>query len=186
MGAIDDVPGSDRNDRLEETVKLLTVAFLVAFSLFLISIYQAELQGYIFYMHFLYLPIVLATFWWGKKGVTVAVFLGGAVITLAVLTRRPQEAIFSSLIEAALFIIVAALVGTLSDEKQRALEKELCFKRDTAHYFFNPICIVEGNLELAHRKAPDELGKELREAERAVERIKKVVVNVVEEGEIHE
>lgn len=174
------------DERLEETVKLLTVIFLVAFSLFLISIYQAELKEYIFYMHFLYLPIVLATFWWGKKGIAVAAFLGGAVISLAVLSESPQEEIFSTLIEAALFIIVAALVGMLSDEKQRALEKELCFKRDTAHYFFNPICVAEGNLELAQLKASDDVDKELRETERAVERIKKVVVNVVEQGEIHE
>jgi len=173
-------------ERLEETIKVLTVVFLVVFSLFLVSVYRSELEEYVFYMHFLYLPIVLGTFWWGKKGITVAAFLGGAVIAIAMLTGSPQEDIFSSLIEAVLFVIVAALVGMLSDEKQRALEKEMCFKRDTAHYFFNPICIAEGNLELARLKASEDIDKELDEAARAVGRIKTVVVNVVEKGEIHE
>lgn len=173
-------------ERLEETIKVLTVVFLVAFSLFLVSLYRAELQEYVFYLHFLYIPIVLATFWWGKKGIAVAAFLGGTVIAVAVLTRSPQEEIFSSVIEAMLFIIVAALVGMLSDEKQRALEKELCFKRDTAHYFFNPVCIAEGNLELMRLKASEDIDEELSEIEHAIKRIKKVVVNVVEKGEIHE
>ena len=173
-------------EQLEEIVKALTVVFLVAFSLFLVSLYRAELEEYVFYMHFLYLPIVLATFWWGKQGITVGAFLGITVIAITILTGSTQQEIFSSLIEAALFVIVAALVGMLSDEKQRALERELCFKRDTAHYFFNPICIAEGNLELARLKAPDDLDKEISQTEQAIARIKKVVVNVVERGEIHE
>ncbi|MFO8133666.1 MAG: hypothetical protein R6U10_07050 [Thermoplasmatota archaeon] len=186
MGTSYQPEGGFLGERLEETVKALTVVFLVAFSLFLISVYQSELEEYVFYMHFLYLPIVLGAFWWGKKGVAIAVFLGGAVTAIAMLTGSSQEEIFSSVIEAMLFVIVAALVGMLSDEKQRALEEELCFKRDTAHYFFNPICIAEGNLELAHLKTSEDVDKELGEAARAVERIKNVVVNVVEKGEIHE
>jgi glucose-6-phosphate-specific signal transduction histidine kinase len=180
-------PGSGiLGERLEETVKVLTVLFLIAFSLFLISLYRAELEEYVFYLHFLYLPIVLAAFWWGTRGIAVAAFLGGSVVAIAMLTGSPQEELFSGLIAALLFIIVAALVGMLSDEKQRAIEKELCFKRDTAHYFFNPICIAEGNLELARHKTSGDIDRELGETERAVERIKRVVVNVVEKGEIHE
>jgi glucose-6-phosphate-specific signal transduction histidine kinase len=186
MGAVYQPDEGLLGERLEETIKVLTVVFLVAFSLFLISLYRAELEEYVFYMHFLYLPIVLATFWWGKQGIAVGAFLGIAVIIITVLTGSTQEEIFSSLIEATLFVIVAALVGMLSDEKQQALEQELCFKRDTAHYFFNPLCIAEGNLELARLKAPDDLKKEISETEHAVARIKKVVVNVVERGEIHE
>lgn len=186
MGAAYQPEGGLLSERLEETIKGLTVVFLIAFSLFLVSLYRTELEEYVFYLHFLYLPIVLATFWWGKRGITVAGFLGAAIVAIAILTESPQEDIFSSVIEAALFVIVAALVGMLSDEKQRAIEEERCFKRDTAHHFFNPICIAEGNLELARRKASSDIDRELTEMERAIRRIKKVVVNVVERGEIHE
>ena len=66
-----------------------------------------------------------------------------------IVQQDPSEEIFSSGIGAILYVIVAALVGSLSDEKQLALEKEMHFKLDTAHYFFNPLCIAEGNLDLA-------------------------------------
>ena len=52
---------------LEEIIKILVVVFLLSLSIFLASIYKTKIEGYNFYQHFFYLPIVLSSFWWGKK-----------------------------------------------------------------------------------------------------------------------
>ena len=66
----------------------------------------------------------------------------------------------------------------------KALEQEREFKLKTAHYFFNPICIAKGFLELAKE---EENGKnKIEKAIKAIERIEKVVKNITQKGEIKE
>lgn len=64
-----------------------------------------------------------------------------------------------------------------------ALNKEKEFKRKTAHYFFNPICIAKGFLKIA--KEEGDL-KYIEKAINAVDRIEKVIKNIVTKGEISE
>ncbi|MCD6474095.1 MAG: PAS domain S-box protein [Thermoplasmata archaeon] len=70
------------------------------------------------------------------------------------------------------------------EEMMRALEEERKFKADTAHYFFNPLAIAKGYLEMA--KEDGETKEKIEKALKAIERIEKVVKNVVTKGEIHE
>jgi len=68
-------------------------------------------------------------------------------------------------------------------ELRKALEKEKEFKMRTAHYFFNPILIAKGYLEMVREKCHHE---EIEKAIRAIERIENVIKNIVREGEIKE
>jgi len=171
---------------MEKMVEALTIIFLISFSVMLITIFQTQLDEYEFYIHFFYLPIVLSTFWWGKKGIFSSVFLGIFLVSIVIMRGDAPKEIFSAVVEAIMFFIIALLVSISSNEKSRALKKEMQFKLDTAHYFFNPICIAEGNLDLAMNDAPDDIKHELEEAQIAVQRIKKVVENTVGAGEIRE
>ena len=72
------------------------------------------------------------------------------------------------------------------EEMMRALEQERKFKLEAAHYFFNPIAIAKGYLDLAIEELPQEQREKLKAAHHAIERVEKVVKNVVEKGEIHE
>jgi len=73
------------------------------------------------------------------------------------------------------------------NEMRRALEEERKFKADTAHYFFNPLCIAKGYLELAMKDEKDaEQREKLKAIINAVERIETVVNNVVTKGEVRE
>jgi len=71
-------------------------------------------------------------------------------------------------------------------ELERALEEERQFKAKTAHYFFNPLCIAKGYLELVMSEVEDNQREKLEAVRQAVERIENVVENVVTKGEIHE
>ena len=80
---------------------------------------------------------------------------------------------------------IAAGVSKINaqEEMRRALEEESQFKLWTAHYFFNPIAIAKGYLEIA--KEDHDIDK-IEKALDAIERIEKVVKNVVTKGEVHE
>ena len=79
-------------------------------------------------------------------------------------------------------------VGILTDitDVRKAYETKRKFIEDTSHYFFNPIAIAKGYLELAMEKSDGEKDKMLSKVKEAVERIENVVKNIVEKGEIHE
>ena len=66
----------------------------------------------------------------------------------------------------------------------KALEKEREFKLRAAHYFFNPICIAKGFLELAKEEKDGK--NKIDKAIKAIERIEKVVENITQKGEIKE
>jgi PAS domain S-box-containing protein len=72
------------------------------------------------------------------------------------------------------------------EEMRRVLEEEKMFKRDTSHYFFNPITIAKGYLNLVMEEVPDEQKKKIESAYNAITRVEKVVKNVTQRGEIHE
>ena len=69
------------------------------------------------------------------------------------------------------------------EEMKRALEKEKEFKLKTAHYFFNPLSIAEGYLNIVKEKCDH---KEIHKALEAIKRIERVVKNIIQEGEIKE
>jgi len=71
-------------------------------------------------------------------------------------------------------------------EVKRALEQEKVFKLKTAHYFFNPLCIAKGYIDLTMEELPEEQREKLKAARHAIERVEKVVENVTQRGEIRE
>ncbi|MCD6512780.1 MAG: PAS domain S-box protein [Thermoplasmata archaeon] len=79
-------------------------------------------------------------------------------------------------------------VGILTDvtDIRMVYETKRKFIEDTSHYFFNPIAIAKGYLELAMEKRDGERDKMLNKVKEAIERIESVVRNIVEKGEIHE
>lgn len=71
-----------------------------------------------------------------------------------------------------------------AEEKMKELlAREREFKLRTSHYFFNPICIAKGFLELAKEKNG---GEEIEKALNAIDRIERVVKNIITEGKIRE
>jgi len=81
--------------------------------------------------------------------------------------------------------IAAGIAKIEAEEKMReALEKERRFKLDTSHYFFNPIAIAKGYLQLALEE--DDGKDNILKAIEAIDRVEKVVKNITTKGEIRE
>jgi len=73
-----------------------------------------------------------------------------------------------------------------NERMKRVLEKEKKFLEEVSHYFFNPLCIAKGYLELSIPNADPSLRKKLETTKQAVIRVENVVKHIVMEGKIYE
>ena len=95
---------------------LLAIAILLTYySHFVIG------QGVIF-THFFYVPIILAAFWWQKKGLIVPIFLASILLISSVSPILTYN-IYEDLIRASMFIVVGLVVAFLSYEINQREDK---------------------------------------------------------------
>jgi HEAT repeat protein len=96
-----------------EGYKLPVIVALIVISLLLELIVHWYLGIEVVYSHFFYVPMVLAGIWYGMRGVWVAVFLGGVLIAGTYVTNGVIDA--GSVIRALMFVLVALVIGFVSD-----------------------------------------------------------------------
>lgn len=80
--------------------------------------------------HLIYIPITLATIWWGNKGISVGAGFGIMLIIIS-LTFENGPTLTRALLIAVTFIAVGFLVGRLSGERE--LERALCKLKGKAY-----------------------------------------------------
>ena len=95
---------------------------LLAISLVASMVVNVYMGIDVVYTHIFYIPIILAGLWYGRKAIYVALFLG--IIHILINLYLTPSAVFDSLIRAIIFVLVAMVVGMLSEEKDR-LNKQL-------------------------------------------------------------
>lgn len=95
------------------------MAILLAAGVFLAYYSRAVLEWWADLNHFLYIPVILASFWWKRKGLFVALFLGAVLIAAYIFLEIDAEPITHSLFEAAIFIVIALVVAMLSDQVEK-------------------------------------------------------------------
>jgi hypothetical protein len=76
--------------------------------------YHAILGTGVIFTHLFYIPIILASVWWGKKGILVAFFLAGLILTSHVLFLKSVPFV-DDIIRAIMFIVIGGVVGWLMD-----------------------------------------------------------------------
>lgn len=75
----------------------------------------------------------------------------------------------------------------LSEQQmEEIVAREKRFIEDISHYFFNPLCIAKGYIDLSMRDANPGLRRNLQITRNAVDRVEAVVKHVVMEGRIYE
>jgi len=102
----------------EDKLKIIAIAVTLCVA---ITLYFRIIEVREVYTHLFYIPIGLASFWFGKKGFFVALIL--ALVLL--LTHLTMDQLFlNNVMRAFMFCIVGLAVGILSEERNRA-ENEL-------------------------------------------------------------
>ena len=73
-----------------------------------------------------------------------------------------------------------------NERMRKTLEKEKRFLEEISHYFFNPLCIAKGYLDLSIPFAEESLRRKLEITKEAIIRVENVVKHIVMEGKIYE
>ncbi|MBU4502408.1 MAG: PAS domain S-box protein [Nanoarchaeota archaeon] len=99
----------------KEKYRILTVGILLSICLFLIYYFHMVLRTKVVFSHFFYVPIILASFWWKKKGTFVGVFLALLLILSHILSTGLSTMEFlSDLVRAFMLIVISATVAIIS------------------------------------------------------------------------
>jgi PAS domain S-box-containing protein len=106
------IPASDK-----ETQKIIVMASLVVFSCFLTVYFHLVLGICTIFTHFFYIPVILAAFWWKRKGIVVAVFLAGVLIAGHMLFSGDVG--IDDYIRACAFIVISIVVALLCEQIAR-------------------------------------------------------------------
>lgn len=77
------------------------------------------------FTHFFYIPIILACFWWGKKGLIVPVFLSLLLITSHLFLKHDMPSIINDYLRVFSFLLIGFIIAILSEHiaKSREISK---------------------------------------------------------------
>jgi len=108
-----------KKKRLEngEASKLIVLGFLLTISLLATYYFHFILKTDIIFTHLFYVPIILASLWWPRKGIFVAVFLALQLLVSHIITPNGTP-VLGDIARALIFILVGTVVATLSEKKQ--------------------------------------------------------------------
>jgi hypothetical protein len=93
-------------------IGLMTIFLLVA--CILTYYYHATLGTGIIFTHLFYIPIILASIWWGKKGIFAAIFLGVLILTSHALFLKSMPFV-DDIIRALMFVVIGGVIGWLME-----------------------------------------------------------------------
>ncbi|OEU68702.1 MAG: hypothetical protein BA867_05375 [Desulfobacterales bacterium S5133MH16] len=109
--------------KIESERQITLMIILLAFCCVLMFYFHKVIGIGIVFTHFFYIPIILASLWWKKKGVAVAVFLAMLLI-ISHNYFREFAAIANDYLRALMFVVISFTIALLSEKisiKEKAL-----------------------------------------------------------------
>ena len=106
----------------KEEHKIMVMATLLGICCILTLYFHAVRETGVVFTHFFYIPIILASLWWRRKGLVVALFLTALLLFSHFFVRQEWGAV-NDLIRAPMFIVVGLIVAILSERIAKAEEK---------------------------------------------------------------
>ncbi len=96
--------------------------FIIGFMVLFIAVsawFHLVLNTTVAYSHFAYVPIFLASIWWGRRAVIVPLVLGAWVIFMELIDGNPLP-LWPSLARVGVFLLVGSLAGELNHRRRMA------------------------------------------------------------------
>ena len=106
----------------KEKYKIIAMAILLAGACVLTYYFHVILGYDEVFTHFFYIPIILAALWWRRKGLVVAIFLAALILFSHVFVRA-EVGTADDYLRALMFIVIAFVAATLSEQIAKAQEK---------------------------------------------------------------
>ncbi len=102
--------------------KPIIITILVLICLSFIIIFYGILHVTTVFTHFFYVPIIMASLWWGRRGIAVAVILSLSLIAAHLLMKQYYTTI-DDYVRVLMFIIISVVVALLSERITRTQER---------------------------------------------------------------
>ena len=134
----------------EEKYKILIMAILLAMCCFITYYFHSLLERGTVFSHFFYIPIILASLWWKRRGLTVAIFLGVWLILSHFYFRIGVE-IINDLIRASMFVVVSLVPAYLIEKIDKAyvnIKKEKNFSENIITTVPESLIVVDKDLRI--------------------------------------
>ena len=103
----------------EEKYKITVMAILLTGACFSTVYFHVVLESGTVFTHFFYIPIILASLWWKRKGLVVSIFLAGFLI-FSYIFFRSNVGTLNDYLRAGTFIVIAFTVTILSERIAKA------------------------------------------------------------------
>ena len=103
----------DRQDNLPQVFRAMLVMLLASASIALVVFGHAKLQSSVGVGHTIYLPAVLAAFWWRIRGISVSIVLSAGLLVAHYLWL-PQTSYLLDIMRAVVAVSVSVVVALLS------------------------------------------------------------------------
>ncbi len=109
-------------DRTRERLRVTIISILVVICLSMVVVFYGILHTGTVFTHFFYIPIIMASLWWGRKGISVAVLLSLSLI-IAHLFLKQDYTTIDDYVRSLMFIVISVVVALLSERISRARER---------------------------------------------------------------
>jgi len=124
LGAIKTLMMKGQMGGKSSTCKDVIMAIFLLAACVLTYYYHAILGTGIIFTHLFYIPIILASIWWGKKGLFAAIFLGVLILTSHALFLKALP-LADDIIRAIMFVLVGGVIGWLMEGIKKVEEMYL-------------------------------------------------------------
>ncbi len=111
-----------------ERIKLLSMAGMLTLATSLTIYFHAVLKSGLVFTHLFYLPVILGALWWGRRGLSIAIYLG-LMLMACHWTLRPDMAGPNDHFRAVMFVVVSMLVLMM---RKKILASEAALKRQSS------------------------------------------------------
>lgn len=101
---------------MSERFKILVIAVLIILSCVLIYYFHAVFKTETIFIHFFYIPVILSSLWWQRKGLFIAVFLAWVLILSHLLFLSTN--ISGDIVRAVFLVIVSYVIGSISEKEE--------------------------------------------------------------------
>ena len=101
------------------------MAVLLAGSIFVTYYCHAIVKTGVIFTHLFYIPIIMASIWWRKKGIVVAALLA-CVLIMSHLLFFSDFPILDDLVRAVMFLVIGTVVALLTEGIEKA---EIIYRR---------------------------------------------------------
>jgi len=108
--------------------RIIIIGSLLFICLLLIYYFHFIVQGNLVFTHFLYVPIILASLWWGRRGIAVAVFFALIVLISHIISPLVIH-LWADILRAVMFVIVGTVVAILNEKNASLLDKLRSYSR---------------------------------------------------------